>query len=47
MGMRARWLLSSACVIVATCAAVGDARAEDGYGYEFADDPLVAGGFGP
>lgn len=23
------------------------AKKEDGYGYEFADDPLAAGGFGP
>jgi hypothetical protein len=27
--------------------AVKDTKADDGYGYEFDDDPLNAGGFGP
>ena len=25
----------------------GDAKSGEGYGYEFSDDPLAAGGFGP
>jgi hypothetical protein len=31
----------------ATAAAAGGGGKEDGYGYEFSDDPLSAGGFGP
>jgi len=27
--------------------AAKEAKADDGYGYEFEDDPLSAGGFGP
>jgi hypothetical protein len=27
--------------------AVKDSKSDDGYGYEFDDDPLNAGGFGP
>ena len=28
-------------------AAAGGSKKEEGYGYEFSDDPLNAGGFGP
>jgi hypothetical protein len=31
----------------APAAAGGDDKKGDGYGYEFDDDPLAAGGFGP
>jgi hypothetical protein len=31
----------------AAAAAGGDEKKGDGYGYEFEDDPLNAGGFGP
>lgn len=35
-------------LLVATEAlAQGKGKKEDGYGYEFTDDPLAAGGFGP
>lgn len=30
-----------------TAAAGGGGDSKDGYGYEFSDDPLSAGGFGP
>jgi len=34
-------------VSVASAADVKDQKTDDGYGYEFEDDPLSAGGFGP
>ncbi len=49
-------LLSSSAFAQNTGAAAGGAKAtaaaggggkEEGYGYEFSDDPLSAGGFGP
>ena len=44
-------LVSSAAFAQGAPAAAGGAKAaggkEDGYGYEFGDDPLSAGGFGP
>jgi hypothetical protein len=32
---------------VASAQDVNDKKTDDGYGYEFEDDPLSAGGFGP
>jgi hypothetical protein len=44
-------VLSSLLILSATSAAlaedVKESAAADGYGYEFEDDPLAAGGFGP
>jgi hypothetical protein len=38
-----------AIVLTSTIAFAQDSKegGDDGYGYEFADDPLTAGGFGP
>jgi hypothetical protein len=36
-----------ASVSVASAQEVKESTANDGYGYEFDDDPLSAGGFGP
>ncbi|AKT41632.1 uncharacterized protein CMC5_058390 [Chondromyces crocatus] len=33
--------------LVSAAEAQGQAKKDDGYGYEFSDDPLSAGGFGP
>ena len=46
----AAWLLASGAFaqgVKETPAAAGDAGSAEGYGYEFDDDPLAAGGFGP
>lgn len=53
--MKHRLVLSAAMMLgLATCLAapsvfaqVKSADADGGYGYEFSDDPLNAGGFGP
>jgi hypothetical protein len=37
----------SVLLISAEALAQGKGKKEDGYGYEFSDDPLNAGGFGP
>ena len=34
-------------VAAAQAKAGGGSKKEEGYGYEFSDDPLAAGGFGP
>jgi len=34
-------------VAAAQAGKAGGAKKEEGYGYEFSDDPLAAGGFGP
>jgi hypothetical protein len=44
--------VTASCVVfamVSTASAQGvkESSADDGYGYEFEDDPLAAGGFGP
>jgi hypothetical protein len=39
--------LSSAAMAQAAAPAAGGGDHPDGYGYEFSDDPLNAGGFGP
>jgi hypothetical protein len=36
-----------ASVALAQAAAGGAGKKDEGYGYEFSDDPLSAGGFGP
>jgi hypothetical protein len=36
-----------AIVLTSTIAFAQKEGGDDGYGYEFADDPLTAGGFGP
>lgn len=41
----AAMLVSS--VALAQVKATGGSKKEEGYGYEFSDDPLSAGGFGP
>ena len=47
----ARWsavLVAVSLLLVASVAAAqGKSKKDDGYGYEFSDDPLNAGGFGP
>ena len=41
-------ILSAATVLlIGSVAFAQDKKKEDGYGYEFTDDPLNAGGFGP
>jgi hypothetical protein len=41
-------VLSAATVLlIGSVAFAQDKKKEDGYGYEFTDDPLNAGGFGP
>lgn len=44
-------VLTSALILVVSSTAfaqdVKESAATDGYGYEFEDDPLAAGGFGP
>lgn len=54
VGLVATFVLTSASAAFAQQpgAAAGGAKAtgggkDDGYGYEFSDDPLAAGGFGP
>jgi len=34
-------------LLIGSVALAQDKKKEDGYGYEFSDDPLNAGGFGP
>ena len=34
-------------LLIGSVALAQDKKKEDGYGYEFTDDPLNAGGFGP
>lgn len=36
-----------AVVLVSSIALAQDKKKDEGYGYEFSDDPLSAGGFGP
>lgn len=36
-----------AVVLVSSIAFAQDKKKDEGYGYEFSDDPLSAGGFGP
>ena len=36
-----------AMVSTASAQDVAESKSDDGYGYEFEDDPLSAGGFGP
>ena len=44
----ARWVLTvGALVFAALMSSVAAAQDDEGYGYEFDDDPLNAGGFGP
>jgi hypothetical protein len=40
-------LLASEALAQAPAKAGGAGKKEEGYGYEFSDDPLNAGGFGP
>lgn len=40
-------LISLAVVSTASAQDVKESSGDDGYGYEFEDDPLSAGGFGP
>jgi hypothetical protein len=41
-------ILSAATVLlIGSVAFAQDKKKDDGYGYEFTDDPLNAGGFGP
>lgn len=46
-----RWAgcaLVAACVVLVASDALAQGKKKDeGYGYEFSDDPLAAGGFGP
>jgi hypothetical protein len=43
----AAFLLTTASAVFAQEAKPAAAGKEEGYGYEFSDDPLAAGGFGP
>lgn len=56
IGLVATFVLSTASVAfaqnapgggAATAKATGGGGKDEGYGYEFSDDPLAAGGFGP
>ena len=40
-------LLTASAALAQDKPAAGDKKEEGGYGYEFSDDPLNAGGFGP
>lgn len=40
-------LLVSSAALAQGKASVKSSKSEEGYGYEFSDDPLNAGGFGP
>ena len=40
-------LITLALVSTASAQDVTESKSDDGYGYEFEDDPLSAGGFGP
>ena len=46
-----RWgamlIASVAVLLIASQAMAQNKKKEEGYGYEFSDDPLNAGGFGP
>jgi hypothetical protein len=48
---RSRWgaavVTAIGVLLVSSVALAQDKKKEDGYGYEFSDDPLAAGGFGP
>ena len=48
---RSRWgtavVVAIGVLLVSSVALAQDKKKEDGYGYEFSDDPLNAGGFGP
>jgi hypothetical protein len=48
---RSRWgaavITAIGVLLVSSVAVAQDKKKEDGYGYEFSDDPLNAGGFGP
>jgi hypothetical protein len=48
---RSRWgaavVTAIGVLLVSSVALAQDKKKEDGYGYEFSDDPLNAGGFGP
>jgi hypothetical protein len=43
----AAFLLTTASAVLAQEAKPAAAGKDEGYGYEFSDDPLAAGGFGP
>ena len=51
MNRSSRWgagfVAAVGVVLVSSVALAQDKKKEDGYGYEFTDDPLSAGGFGP
>ena len=51
MNRSSRWgagfVAAVSVVLVSSVALAQDKKKEDGYGYEFTDDPLSAGGFGP
>ena len=40
-------LAATSVLLIGSLALAQDKKKEDGYGYEFSDDPLSAGGFGP
>lgn len=40
-------LAAMSVLLIGSLALAQDKKKEDGYGYEFTDDPLNAGGFGP
>ena len=48
---RSKYFVSGLCVLsvalLSGVALAADDEDDDGYGYEFDDDPLAAGGFGP
>lgn len=44
---RVRVALIATAFFVAAPAVMAQAEGDEGYGYEFEDDPLNAGGFGP
>ncbi len=48
---RSRWgtavVTAISVLLVSSVALAQDKKKEEGYGYEFSDDPLNAGGFGP
>jgi len=47
IGVAAFFALAPAAFAQAAAPAAGGGDKADGYGYEFSDDPLNAGGFGP
>jgi hypothetical protein len=40
-------MLVASVALAQTRPAAGGSKKDEGYGYEFSDDPLSAGGFGP